>query len=154
MNAYDFYLRHAAVREGEWVGFPLAWKGLAGVERLARRPHLRWRPWILDPANPDNPAAGSWGVWQWHFDVAMLDRLAGLLAQPPSDGRTGRELRADLLAYLPLPILELKDVDGEVYSARMTTYGEQAIEPHDAAHPDGGWVAQVEFARVDTTSES
>ena len=153
MNDYDFYLRHAAVRGGEWVGFPLAWRGLVGVEGLARRPHLRWRPWLLDPTNPNDPAAGSWGVWQWRFDVAMLDSLVGLLAEPPADGRTASEIRADLLAYLSLPILQLRDVEGEVYSARMTGYREQAVEPHDNAHPDGGWVAQVEFAWVESVSE-
>lgn len=148
MNDYDFYLRHGAVREGTWVGFALAWRGLAGVEGLERRPHWRWRPWILDPANPDNPAEGSWGVWQWRLHVAMLDGAIGLLGTPPTDGRTGEDMREDMLNYLPLPALELKDVDGEIYSVRMTAYKEQEVEPYDAAHPDGGWLAEVEFTLV------
>ena len=148
MNDYDFYLRHGAVRGGTWVGFPLAWKGLAGIAGLEMRPHLRWRPWILDPAQPNNPAAGSWGVWQWRFDVAMVDNFAGLLNQPPSDGRTADDIRDDLLAYLPLPIIELKDVGSAISTVKMTAYQEQTIEPYDAAHPNGGWLARIEFAAL------
>lgn len=150
MNDYDFYLRHGAVRAGAWVGFGLAWRGLAGVEGLERRPHERWRPWILDPANPHDPTAGSWGVWQWRFEVAMISGIVGLLRTPPQDGRTGPDMRADLLNYLPLPAMELKDVDGTIYDAKMTAYREQSVEPFDVAHPDGGWIGRIEFALVTT----
>jgi hypothetical protein len=146
MNDYDFYLRHAAVRNGEWVGFALARKGLAGISGLEARPHLRWLPWILDPNEPNTPSAGSWGTWQWRMDVAMVDGLAGLQGTTPVDGRTAADMRADLLAFLPLPIMELKDVDSTIYSVLMIGYQEQNIEPYDAAHPNGGWVARTEFA--------
>ena len=148
MNDYDFYLRHAIVSDGGWVGFPLARKGLAGVVGLEARPHLRWRPWVLDSSAPNDPTAGAWGIWQWRFDVAMLDGLTGLEGTPPEDGRDAGQIRADLLAYVPLPALELKDVDGAVYAVKMTGYREQLIEPNDDAHPDGGWAARVEFAEV------
>ena len=148
MDDYDFYLRHASVRDGAWVGFPLAWKGLAGVEGLPARPHLHWRPWVLDPSLPDDPAAGSWGVWQWRMDVACLDFTAGLTSIPPSDSRTAQDIRADLQAFLPLPIMELKDVDGATYSVKMIAFQESVIEPYDGNHPMGGWVARVEFSQV------
>ena len=146
MNDYDFYLRHASISGGAWVGFPLAWKGLVGVAGLEARPHLRWRPWLPSSTTPNDPAAGSWGVWQWRFDVAMIGGFIGLLGRPPSDGRDAEQIRADLLAYMPLPVLELKDVDETVYTVRMTAYREQLIEPGVTAHPDGGWTARVEFA--------
>lgn len=148
MNDYDFYLRHSAVRTGSWVGFPLAWKGLAGIAGLDSRPHLRWRPWILDPSKPNDPTFGSWGIWQWRLRVAILDGLTGLLGTPPSDSRTAADIRTDLLAYLSLPILELKDTDGTIYTAKIIAYNEQAIEPYDPAHPNGGYLAQIELAQT------
>lgn len=148
MNDYDFYLRHASVRGGAWAGFLLAWKGLGGVSGLGIRPRLRWRPWVLDPAQPNNPAAGSWGTWQWRLDVAMLDGAIGLLGTPPADARASPQMRADLLAYMNAAILELKDTDGTIYSAKMTAYNEQTVEPYGPAHPNGGWLAQVEFAQT------
>ncbi len=135
MNDYDIYLRHAAVRGGAWVGFSLARKGLAGVAGFDARPHLHWIPWILNSASPNDPTAGSWGVWQWRLQVALLDGLVGLLAVPPSDGRTSADMRADLLTYRTLPALELQDVDGAIYTVKMTTYQEQEIEPYDPGLP-------------------
>ncbi|MEO6458407.1 MAG: hypothetical protein ABIO92_09080, partial [Chloroflexia bacterium] len=64
----------------------------------------------------------------------------------PEDGRGAEQIRADLLAYMTLPALELKDVEGAIYTVKMTAYREQLIEPNDSAHPDGGWAAWVEFA--------
>jgi hypothetical protein len=148
MNDYDIYLRHAAVHDGEWVGFGLAWKGTVGKEGLVARPHLRWRPWVLDPANPDDPTLGAWGVWQWRFDVAMLDAFVGLLWTPPGDGRDAADMRADLHAYIDLPALDLKDVDGAEYVVKMTAFREQCIAQYDAGNRDGGWLAQVEFAET------
>ena len=146
MNEYDIYLRHVSVLGGAWVGFPMAWKGLAGVAGLEARPQMRWRPWVLNSSAPNDPTAGTWGVWQWRFDIALLDGLTGLGGRPPADGRGAEQIRADLLAYMPLPALELKDMDGAIYTVKMTAYREQSIEPNDAAHPDGGWAARVEFA--------
>ena len=148
MNDYDIYLRHASVSGGAWVGFPLAWKGMVGIAGLEPRPHMRWRPWLLEPSAPNDPTAGTWGIWQWRFDLAMLDGLAGLEGRPPEDGRDANQIRADLLAYMPLPAIELKDVDGAVYTVKMTGYREQLIEPADVAHPNGGWTARVEFAET------
>jgi hypothetical protein len=148
MNDYDFYLRHGAVRGGEWVGFPLAWEGLGGIAGFARRPHLRWRPWLPDPTNPNDPALGSWGVWQWRFYVAAVDGLVGLQRTPPADGRTAADMHTDMLAYQPLSVVELKDVDDAIYLVRMTGYQEQAVEPHDLAHPNVGRLLMVEFAEV------
>lgn len=146
MNDYDFYLRHASVSGGDWVGFPLAWKGLAKIAGLETRPQMRWRPWLPSSTTPNDPTAGTWGVWQWRFDVVMIGGFVGLLGRPPADGRDADQIRADLLAYMPLPALELKDVDGAIYTVKMTGYREQLIEPGDTAHPDGGWAARVEFA--------
>jgi hypothetical protein len=78
----------------------------------------------------------------------MLDGLAGLEGRPPEDGRDADQIRADLLAYMPLPAIELKDVDSTIYTVKMTGYREQLIEPADVAHPDGGWTARVEFAET------
>jgi len=148
MNDYDFYLRHASVHDGAWTGFVLAWQALAGKEGLPQRPHLRWRPWVLDPTNPDDPTLGDWGVWQWRLDVALFDGLVGLLWTPPGDGRDSAAMRADLQAFMELPALEMQDVDGVVYTVKMTAFREQCIEQYDAAHPNGGWVAQVQFAET------
>ena len=126
----------------------MARKGFAGVEGLPARPHLRWRPWVLDPAFPNDPTKGAWGVWQWRMDVAMLDFTAGLGAMPAADGRGSEEIRTDLYAFSNLPNIELKDVDGVTYSAKMTAFRESLAEPYDLNHPKGGWVAQVEFALV------
>ncbi len=101
---------------------------------------------MLNSSAPNDPTAGTWGVWQWRFDIALLDGLTGLGGRPPADGRNAVQIRADLLAYMPLPALELKDMDGAIYTVKMTAYREQSIEPNDAAHPDGGWAARVEFA--------
>lgn len=145
MNDYDFYLRHASVRGGAWVGFALGRQGASGVQGLGARPHLRLRPWILNPANPNDPAQGSWGVWQWQLSVLMVDGFVGLAATPPADARTAADMRADLLAYLDLPILELMDVDSAIYTVRVTGYNEQNIEPYDAAHQYGGWLARLDL---------
>ena len=148
MNDYDIYIRNSAVREGEWVGFALAWKDLARLRGLSARPHRGWFPWILDPGKPDDPPSGHWGVRQWCYEIALLDGLVGLLGVPPDDGRTAADMRADLMGYLPLTKIELTDIDGTVYDARMTSYIEEAVEPYDAAHPGGGLIATVEFAQV------
>lgn len=148
MGEYDFYLRHASVRGAAWVGFRLAWRGLAGVEGLGTRPHIRWRPWVLDPSTPDDVAAGAWSAWQWRLDVAMFDGIVGLNAQPPTDGRTSEDMRADLLQFIDLPAIHIKDVDDTIYPVKCVGYREHNIEPYDAAHPLGGWVAQVELVQV------
>ncbi|MEO8288602.1 MAG: hypothetical protein ABI670_19455 [Chloroflexota bacterium] len=149
MNDYDIYLRHASVRDGDWVGFVLGWRGLAGKDGLPQRPQLRWRPWIPDVTDPSDPALGHAGKWQWRFDVAMFDGMVGLLWTSPADGRSSADMRADLLAFVDLPALELKDADGTVYIARATAYREQCMEQYTPTHPDGGWLAQLDF--VETT---
>lgn len=149
MNDYDIYLRDGGVREGEWVGFALAWKGLAGLAGLPGKPQTGWVPWILDPTRPDDPAAGHWGVRQWRFELALVDGIVGLQGAPPDDSRTVADMRADLMNYLPLVKLELQDLDGAIYDARMTSYTEQALEPYDSAHPIGGMLVQVEFTAVE-----
>jgi hypothetical protein len=148
MSDYDFYLRHASIRDEAWVGFRLAWRGLAGVDGLAARPHLRSRPWQPDPADPSDVSAGTWGSWQWHLDAALLDAIPGLQSTPPADGRDAADMRADLLAFADLPAIQLTDVDSVVYAVRVVGYGEQNIEPYNSAHPDGGWVAQVVLQQV------
>lgn len=150
MNDYDIYLRDGGVRDGEWVGFALAWKGLAGITGLPEKPHKGWVPWILDPSNPDDPTAGHWGVRQWRYELALIDGLVGLDGKPPDDGRTPADMRTDLMDYLPLTKLELQDLDGATYDVRMTSYTEQAIEPYDDAHPNGGLLVQVQFAAVES----
>ncbi|HEX8599127.1 MAG TPA: hypothetical protein VF952_11500 [Chloroflexia bacterium] len=148
MGEYDFHLRHAAVRGAAWVGFRLAWRGLAGVEGLSARPHLRWRPWVLSGTDPDDVASGDWGAWQWRLTVALLEGLAGLDAVPPTDGRTVADMRADLSQFSDLPAIQLRDVDDTVYEVKLVGYEEQNIEPYDTQHPTGGWLAQVELVQV------
>ena len=147
MQDYDFHLRHASIHDGEWIGFLLAWQGLAGVPGLPLRPHLRWRPWVLDPAAPNDPTQGDWGHWQWRFTVALFPVPAGLQWSPPNDARTPTGMRADLLAFIDLPALQLKDADAAIYTVRMTAYSDQCIEPYNPTHPEGGWAAVVEFAQ-------
>lgn len=154
MSGYDIYLRHASVRSGEWVGFRLAWKDLGYVSGFSAWPHTRLRSWVLDPAQPDDPAQGSWGVRQWHFDVALLDRLTGLQGEPLAGGYGAGEMRDNLLAYIDLPALELKDTDAAIYTTRMTGYTEHCIEPYDLAHPSGGWFAKVEFTETAAAAEA
>ena len=148
MGEYDFYLRHASVREAAWVGFRLAWRGLAGVEGLSARPHLRWRPWVPSASDPGDIAAGAWGAWHWRLAVALFEGFSGLNALPPTDGRTAPEMRADLLQFADLPVIQVKDVDDVVYPVKVVGYEEQNIEPYDAGHPSGGWVAQVVLVEV------
>jgi hypothetical protein len=145
MGDYDFYLRQAAIRSGEWVGFRLGWRGLAGVEGLSSRPHMRWKPWHADPANPEDPSTGSWGHWRWRVDVAMVEGMEGLQNTPPADMRTVADMRSDLLAFADLPVLQLTDVDGVVYTCRIIGYEEHDIEQFDAAHPAGGWFVRIEL---------
>jgi hypothetical protein len=80
------------------------------------------------------------------MDLAAFDKMHGLLHTPPADGRTAADMRADWLAYLPLPVIELKDVDGVQYSVKMTAFQEQLVKPYDSVHTGGDWVARVEFA--------
>jgi hypothetical protein len=148
MQDYDFYLRHASVGDGDWVGFWLAWPNLAGLPGLPRRPHLHWRPWILDPAYPDDPTRGAWGIQQWSFDLALLDAMAGLAWSPPTDGRTAADMRADMLAYLDLAAIELKDVDSTTHTIKAIAFSEQCIEPYTTPHPNGGWLATVTLAET------
>ena len=148
MQDYDFYLRHASLHGGEWAGFPLAWQGLGGAAGLPLRPHQRWRPWILDPTSPNDPTKGNWGVWQWRFHIALFTVAAGLQWSPPDDERTPIDMRADLLAYMALPAIQLKDVDSTIYTVVTTAYSEQCIEPYNPTHPDGGWLATLEFAEM------
>jgi hypothetical protein len=145
VSEYDIYLRHASVRGGEWVGFLLAWRGLHRHDGLPSRPHLYERPWVLDPAFPDDPSKGSWGVRRWQFDIALLEPPIALDWTPPDDSRTPADMRDDLGAFAELPALELKDTDGAVYLVRMTGYREQMVEPATPANPAGGYVAWAEF---------
>jgi hypothetical protein len=119
---------------------------------LEGRPHLRWRSWVLDPTKPDDPAAGHWGVWQWRMSLAAIDGAVGLLHQPPADGRTAADMRADLVAYHVLPAIDLKDVDGAQYSVRMTAFREELVKPYDSVHTGGDWGARVEFAMLSASA--
>ena len=148
MSEYDIYLRHASVRGGAWTGFLLAWRGLHRHDGLPSRPHLYERPWVLDPAFPNDPPKGSWGVRAWRFDLSLLEPPVALDWTPPDDGRTAADMRADLAAFAGLPALELKDTGGAVYLVRMTGYREQAVEPATPANPSGGRVAWVELCET------
>jgi len=148
LSKYDIYLRHASVRGGAWTGFLLAWRGLHRHDGLPSRPHLYERPWVLDPAFPNDPPKGSWGVRAWRFDLSLLEPPVALDWTPPDDGRTAADMRADLAAFAGLPALELKDTGGAVYLVRMTGYREQAVEPATPANPSGGHVAWVELCET------
>jgi hypothetical protein len=87
-------------------------------------------------------------VWQWQFDVAAVSGLVGLLGVPPGDARGPAEIRQDLLDYLPLPAIELEDLNGDVYVVKMIGYEEQNVEQFDPAHPEGGWLVRVRFAQT------
>ena len=147
MNDYDIYLRHDDIQGGSWVGFMLAWKGLAGVHGLPERPHRRRYPWFMDPTRPEEPHEGHWGLLQWYMEVALLDGMTGLQGTPPLDGRTAADMRADLGQFRILTSLELKDVDGSTHTVRMIAYTEHALEPYDTPHPNGGSIAQIEFVK-------
>lgn len=148
MSDYDFYLRDGSVHNGEWAGFPVAWKGRARLESLPARPYRRWYPWILDPAHPDDPVMGHRGVLQWRFTVALADGLAGLQGTLPDDGRSAAQIRGDLLLFMPLERFYLLDIDGTEYQVKMTAYTEQAIAPFDGGNPGGAMLAEVEFAAI------
>ncbi len=148
MSEYDIYLRHASVRGGEWAGFLLAWRGLHRRDGFPARPHLYERPWVLEPAYPNDPPKGSWGVRRWAFDLSLLEPPVALDWTLPNDGRTPADMRADLSAFAGLPALELKDTDGAVYVVRMTGYSEQSVEPATPANPSGGRTAWVEFGET------
>jgi hypothetical protein len=126
----------------------LAWEGLGNIEGLPARPYRRWYPWFLDPADPEDPTVGHRGVLQWHLSVALADGLVGLRGWPPDDERTGTQMRDDLLLYMPLERLDLRDRDGTEYQARMTSYVEEAIEEPGCGRPGVGLLAEVEFALV------
>jgi len=144
---YDFYLRDGGVNGGAWTGFVLAWKGLAGVPGFPAMPYRQWMPWILDPASPDDPTLGHWGVLQWRFSIALLDGIVGPHGLPADDGRTAAQMRADLFDFTASTGLELMDLDGVVYRARVTAYDEQLVEPYDLVHSDGGRLAVIELAQ-------
>lgn len=148
MGEYDFYLRHAAVRGAVWVGFRLAWPGLAGVSGLSARPHVRWRPWVPSSTDPSDVAAGDWGAWRWRVSVALFEGFTGLDALPPTDGRTAPDMRADLLQFIEFPAVQLREVDDVIYEVKAVGYREQDIEPYDTQHPTGGWLAEVELVQV------
>jgi hypothetical protein len=74
--------------------------------------------------------------------------LVGLLGVPPGDARGPAEIRQDLLDYLPLPAIELEDLNGDVYVVKMIGYEEQNVEQFDPAHPEGGWLVRVRFAQT------
>jgi hypothetical protein len=57
-------------------------------------------------------------------------------------------MRVDLSQFSDLPVIQLRDVDDVVYEVKMVGYEEQNIEPYDAGHPTGGWLAQVELVQV------
>jgi hypothetical protein len=80
--------------------------------------------------------------------VALFQGFAGLDAVPPTDGRTAPDMRADLLQFAGLPVIQLRDVDDVVYEAKLVGYEEQNIEPYDAGHPTGGWVARIELVHT------
>lgn len=148
MGDYELYLRHADVRAGAWVGFRLGWRGLGGVAGLPARPHMRWRPWLLDASRPDDVAAGSWNMWRWRLDLALLDGLLGYAGMPTADGRTSAQMRADLLAFANLPAIQIRDIDDAVYTVKIVGYREEDIEFYDSAYPAVGWAVQLELVAL------
>lgn len=140
---YDISLRHAAVRGGAWVGFRLAWSGLADGAGDVDKPRSRYRDWVLDPAFPGDPDKGHAGPWQWSLDLLLAPAVRGIKGRPPGDGRTVADMLADLHAYLDLPALELGDVDGVSYVAKTTDYAEKAITETATRWPAGSYVVHM-----------
>jgi hypothetical protein len=104
--------------------------------------------WILDPSDPHDPTLGHWGVKQWRFFILLVDGVTNATGQPPADGRNAQDFRADLMAYIDLPALELKDVDEAVYVVKLTAYQDDQIAEFDIANPNGGWMAVIELAET------
>jgi hypothetical protein len=82
------------------------------------------------------------------MSVVLFEGFSGLDALPPTDGRSAPDMRADLLQFIDLPIVQMRDVDEAIYDVKATGYQEQNIEPYDSQHPTGGWLAQVELVQV------
>ena len=147
LHDYDFALRHASIRDGDWVGFRLAWEGLGGLEGVAV-PHSRQQLWKT--SDPANPSGGAWGEWVWRLYTTIHIGLAGLNGTPPEDGfGDPADMLGWMRAFQALPLFQLKDVDDAVYTVKHYGYEERCIEPYDAAHDTkGGWLVILDLVQV------
>src|SRR4051812_48806119 len=144
MNDYDIYLRHAAIHDGDWVGFLFVTDPTTGD-----LDYIHTRPWLLDPDNPNDPTLGSWGVRRWQINIIAADKLVGLQGVPPTPERSTADIRSDLKAFQDLPAFEFQDLDGTTYIAKMAGYKERSLIPYDVKEPNGAWTMQVTL--VETT---
>jgi hypothetical protein len=148
LHDYDIYLRHAAIRDGDWVGFRLAWEGLGGLDGVTQ-PHLRQRLWghVTDPSQPDS---GAWGSWVWTLYLTLHKGLVGLQGRHPADGYSDpSDMLGWVRAFGDMAAMELQDVDGAIFIVKFYGYQERCIEAYDAAHDgDGGWLVRLDLVET------
>jgi hypothetical protein len=147
VHDFDVSLRHAAVLEGNWVGFRLAWPGLAGYDRNAfpTAPYSHSWTWANAPGSPIGD--GKWGdqIWRLYLLVTRnLPNIHGVMPQPYAAG--GGSVSSNdpalmlgwLRAFRDLPALDLMDADSSVYVAKFYGYEERLLESYEAPHDAGG----------------
>lgn len=145
-QTYDFRLRAREVGGGDWVGFTLGYKRRVGVRDQVTfdEPHRSYVEY--DPAVP------GWGAWVWEYEVLLVPGMTdhkGMLYPDIAASPNGRRL--DLLGYLPLASIDLEDVDGQMYTVKMTRYEERLVEPSvdRALSTDPlGWHIRIQFTKV------
>src|SRR5438093_9669720 len=129
-TSHDLFFLESSINGGNPVGFMLARPKLAHVGvrgAVPSEPYLQWLPWFLDPAKPEDPTAGHYGVRQWRLKLAALNSLIYLTGS--REAFTAQEIRGFLLAFSLQSKFTLYDVDQATYAARMTGYAERHIEP-------------------------
>jgi hypothetical protein len=142
---YDMCLRHAAVRDGAWVGFRLAWEGLGALPnyQAMQRPRKRFQRWVDDPAHPGDPEYQHQGPWEWELWFLLAPGMRALEGTGFSDGRSVQDMLDDLHNYLVLPLLQIGDVDNVVYTAKFTFFEEYAITQRSNRWPEGAYLVHL-----------
>jgi hypothetical protein len=158
--------RHASVEGAEWVGYRLAWKGLAGIANslLRDHPYKEWYPFYYDPAHPNDPSFGGpselrrWDVW-----LVMAVGLPTVDGGDASgaDAYNVQRQKADLEAFFNQLGMQIMTPGGWIYSARMFNLEIWLVNPYDLHHRDGSddpvgngegrcgeWVAHVELVEL------
>jgi hypothetical protein len=146
---YDIEMQDSAVNDGTWCPFHLAWLNRGGIGGLFQKPHLKWYPFYLDPAFPEEPNKGHFGLLQWHLEILVAPGVTGLTGNL-ADGTDVATRLAWLGQFRVLGLFNFKDVDGVVHEVAMVGFELRNIEPYDLAHGaggEGGWLATVELVK-------
>lgn len=147
--SHDVFFQEGGINSGDPIGFMLARKAIARVPTPPAEPYLNWLPFWLDPAKPEDPTAGHWGVRQWRLKLAIINSLSTYPGRLDDQG-DAEALKAHLLNFLSLSKFEFRDVDLITYSVRMYQYEERHVEPNVAGNKWGGWLITVSLAEVET----